>query len=60
MILRFATSMMETSFPGGQRHVPDALAHAEHPSGTVRINTDSTGLENIGGVKVKLTGVLCP
>jgi len=30
----------------------------EHPSGTVRINTDCAGLENIGGVKVKLTGVL--
>jgi hypothetical protein len=30
----------------------------EHPSGTVRITTESASLENIGGVKVRLTGVI--
>ena len=41
------------------RTVPEAKSTApEHPSGTVRINTDCASLENIGGVKVKLTGVL--
>ena len=38
---------------------PDARTTApEHPSGTVRINTETANLENIGGVKVRLTGVL--
>jgi hypothetical protein len=41
------------------RTAPAAKSTApEHPSGTVRINTDCASLENIGGVKVKLTGVL--
>jgi len=30
----------------------------EHPSGTVRFATECASLENIGGVKVKLTGVI--
>jgi hypothetical protein len=30
----------------------------EHPSGTLRINTECASLENVGGVKVKLAGVL--
>jgi hypothetical protein len=38
---------------------PDAKSSArEHPSGTVRITTECASLENIGGVKVRLTGVL--
>jgi hypothetical protein len=41
------------------RTAPDAKSTApEHPSGTVRITTESAGLENIGGVKVRLTGVI--
>ena len=41
------------------RTAPDARTTApEHPSGTVRINTETASLENIGGVKVRLTGVL--
>ena len=41
------------------RTAPDAKSTApEHPGGTVRITTESAGLENIGGVKVRLTGVL--
>jgi hypothetical protein len=41
------------------RTAPDAKSTApEHPSGTVRITTESANLENIGGVKVKLTGVI--
>jgi hypothetical protein len=39
--------------------VPEAKSTApEHPSGTVRINTETASLENIGGVKVRLRGVL--
>jgi hypothetical protein len=30
----------------------------KHPSGTARITTESVGLENVGGMKVKLTGVI--
>jgi hypothetical protein len=38
---------------------PDAKSPApQYPSGTVRINTECASLENIGGVKVTLTGVL--
>jgi hypothetical protein len=38
---------------------PDAKSTApEHPSGTVRIATECVSLENIGGVKVRLTGVI--
>lgn len=41
------------------RSAPDARSTApKHPSGTVRITTESASLENIGGVKVKLTGVI--
>ena len=41
------------------RTVPEAKSTGlERPSGTVRINTECASLENIGGVKVKLTGVL--
>ena len=41
------------------RTAPDAKSTAaEHPSGTVRITTECASLENIGGVKVKLTGVI--
>ncbi len=41
------------------RVAPDAKSTApEHPSGTVRITTECACLENIGGVKVRLTGVL--
>ena len=41
------------------RTAPDAKSTApEHPSGTVRITTECASLENIGGVKVRLTGVL--
>jgi hypothetical protein len=38
---------------------PDAKSTAtEHPSGTVRIATECASLENIGGVKVRLRGVI--
>ena len=38
---------------------PDAKSAAnEHPGGTVRITTETANLENIGGVKVRLTGIL--
>ena len=38
---------------------PDAKSTApEYPSGTVRITTECASLENIGGVKVRLTGVI--
>jgi hypothetical protein len=41
------------------RTAPDAKSTApEHSSGTVRVTTETANLENIGGVKVKLTGVL--
>jgi hypothetical protein len=41
------------------RIAPDAKSTApEHPSGTVRITTECASLENIGGVKVRLTGVI--
>ena len=41
------------------RTAPDAQSTApEHPSGTVRITTECASLENIGGVKVRLTGLL--
>jgi hypothetical protein len=41
------------------RTAPDAKSAApEHSSGTVRITTECASLENIGGVKVRLTGVL--
>jgi hypothetical protein len=38
---------------------PDAKSTApEYPSGTVRLTTECASLENIGGVKVRLTGVI--
>ena len=38
---------------------PDAKSTApEHPSGTVRIATECISLENIGGIKARLTGVI--
>jgi hypothetical protein len=38
---------------------PDAKSTApEHPSGTVRITTECASIENIGGVKVTLRGVI--
>ena len=38
---------------------PDAKSSvSEHPSGTLRIATESATLENPGGVKVRLTGVI--
>jgi hypothetical protein len=41
------------------RTAPHAKSTApEHPSGTVRITTECASLENIGGVRVRLTGVL--
>lgn len=41
------------------RTAPDAKSTApEHPSGTVRIATECASLENIGGVKVRLMGVI--
>ena len=41
------------------RTVPDAKCTApEYPSGTVRITTECASLENFGGVKVRLTGVI--
>jgi hypothetical protein len=41
------------------RTSPDAKSTApEYPSGTVRITTESASLENIGGVKVRLAGVI--
>ncbi|MGZ5880340.1 MAG: hypothetical protein ACXWJO_01175 [Xanthobacteraceae bacterium] len=41
------------------RTAPDAKSTApEHPSGTVRITTECARLENIGGVRVRLTGVI--
>lgn len=46
------TLILETRCP------PDAKSTApERPSGTVRINTESVELENIGGMKAKLLGV---
>jgi hypothetical protein len=41
------------------RTTPEAKSTApEHPSGTVRISTECASLENIAGVKVRLTGVI--
>jgi hypothetical protein len=41
------------------RTAPDAKSTArESPDGTVRINTESASLENLGGVKVRLKGVI--